>query len=254
MDDPRAHRRERRPRLRDSPSAPPAMIVSVPSRAAGVEPVTGASTNRSPCSPQRGGRSPARPRGPIVRAIDAQQTVPRAVHDTHRGPSSSSSPDLRPVDDHRDHELDVRRKPPAGVAATSPPCSATQRSAFSGVRFADAQREPRRAVAKPPSVAHHPEPDEADPRLCRHPGSLPRAESGLPRGSRPGQRGRCRVLGLGEVLVRRAVAVVAQRSALACRALRRVSARHCSGFPSASQPGRWQRTQGTRRRTRCSAR
>ena len=75
MDDPGAHRRERAaaPRAK-SPSAPPTMIVSVPSRAAGVEPVTGASTNRSPCP---------RSSPPIARAASR----PIVEQSTHRSPS-----------------------------------------------------------------------------------------------------------------------------------------------------------------------
>ena len=160
------------------------MIVSVPSSARGLEPVTGASRKSMPRSLSR---------SPIARlALGAIVDM-----STHSAPGASAVGgavvaeqdrlDLGRVDDHRDHR---RRRPPRprpGVAAARRAVLGGERSAFSRVRFQTATSKPARArlaairepmipsprnatLAQPPSASPCPPPPGVSIR-SRSPGS-----------------------------------------------------------------------------------
>ena len=199
-----------------SASPPPAMIVSVPSSAFGDDPVTGASTNAWPRSASA---APIRraSAGPIVDM--STNSVPGPAPPTAPSSPSRHRVDLGAVDHHRDHDVaalgDLARRRGDVPAVLGRPLL----GALAGA-VVDRQLEAGAAEAGRLARPHDPQPDEPD-GLRHDAGRLHRSG---------GER---HLLGLGQVLVRRAVAVLRQRRALTGGPAR-VVARHSIRLPSTS--------------------
>ena len=193
-----------------SSSLPPAMIVSVPSSAFGAEPVTGASTRPWPCS-----RSVAPSRRASAGAIVEQSmnSVPSGAPATAPSSPSSIASTCAPST-----TIVITASAPSaaarGLSATSALCSDAHASAVSRVRLKTRSSWPARtrfAAWREPMMPRPMKPT----RIARQ---VSQAATRVPDGSATAALDE---LAVGQVLVRRAVAVVRQRDALARRALAR---------------------------------
>ncbi len=234
------------------------MIVSVPSSARGEEPVTGASSMRTPRSAQRAADAPRVRRGDRGH-VHAQQTLvapTRSPRPRRAARESTCSPSTTMLT-----TMSLAAATSAGVAAARAPCSAAQRSALPGVCVHTVSGKPARATLaaiREPMMPRPRKPMRSAPCSSRHPRILlHRGFDAQPLAGAQRARRACPAIGLcrraGRVPCAPVAAAVAPRGRVAA-ALGDQREGHLAAAPRARARRRPRRGERPRRPSRGAAR